>query len=268
MSGVFKSIGKAFKAVGEGIADIGKGIWKVTKQIWKPALIAAAAYFTIGVASNSFGSGELAASMPGFGEEGIFTKMSNFMGFGSGAGMGESAATSFAVPDTPQATALPESGLSDTPLMMQSAAGKSPSILESLGLVTPKAVPTAVSAPTATASTSSGGILGTLGKIPLGAYVVGGQLISGMGQGAAQEEQLAEQRRQFDESLANNQNQFNQSRQFAGSFYGLNNNGNGAPIQIQRPDIPQIKAPLVQAQQVPQLSVDDLLKLQQAGIIS
>lgn len=69
MSGVFKAIGKVFSAV------VG-----VIKKIWKPVLIAAAVYFTAGLALSAMpATSAFAASMPGFAGGG-------FLGLGVGAG--------------------------------------------------------------------------------------------------------------------------------------------------------------------------------------
>lgn len=69
MSGVFKAIGKVFSAV------VG-----VIKKIWKPILIAAAIYFTAGLALSAMpATASFAAAMPGFAGGG-------FLGLGVGAG--------------------------------------------------------------------------------------------------------------------------------------------------------------------------------------
>lgn len=69
MSGIVKAVGKVFSAIGS-----------VIKKIWKPVLIAAAVYFTAGLALSAMPStAAFAASMPGFAGGGIAG-----LGFGSG----------------------------------------------------------------------------------------------------------------------------------------------------------------------------------------
>lgn len=75
MSGIFKAIGKVFNAV-----------VSVVKAIWKPVLIAAAVYFTAGLALSAFpATASFAAAMPGFAGSGI---LGTGIGAGSVAGTG------------------------------------------------------------------------------------------------------------------------------------------------------------------------------------
>jgi len=68
---------KVIKGVKRGIKKIGK----VVKKVAPIALMAAAAYFTAGTALSFFGPTQaFAASLPGFGGAGIFTKAATFMG--------------------------------------------------------------------------------------------------------------------------------------------------------------------------------------------
>jgi hypothetical protein len=86
MSGVVKGIKKVFKKVG-----------KVIKKIAKPLIVAAAIYFTAGVALSYMGaaSASFAASMPGFaaggGMGGIFATAATNIGLGSGLAAGAAA---------------------------------------------------------------------------------------------------------------------------------------------------------------------------------
>lgn len=74
MSGVVKAVKKVFKSV-----------VNVVKKIWKPLLIAAAVYFTAGLALSAFApTASFAASMPGFAGGGVL---------GTGVGAGASAGT-------------------------------------------------------------------------------------------------------------------------------------------------------------------------------
>lgn len=74
MSGVVKAVKKIFKKV-----------VNVVKKIWKPLLIAAAVYFTAGVALSAFpATAGFAASMPGFAGGGVL---------GTGIGAGATAGT-------------------------------------------------------------------------------------------------------------------------------------------------------------------------------
>jgi len=71
MSGLVKKVGKVFKKVG-----------KFVKKRWKLIVIAAAIYFTAGVALSYFGStAGFASAMPGFGVGGVFSKAAVYMGF-------------------------------------------------------------------------------------------------------------------------------------------------------------------------------------------
>lgn len=72
MSGLVKGIGKVFKKVGE-----------VVSKIWKPVLIATAAYFTAGLALQSFSSTQaFGSALPGWGADGMFTNAAKFLGLG------------------------------------------------------------------------------------------------------------------------------------------------------------------------------------------
>jgi len=78
MSGVVKGVKKVFKKVA-----------KVVKKIAKPLLIAAAVYFTAGVALSAFSAtAGMAAAMPGFGAGGLFSKAAVAIGFKGAAGSG------------------------------------------------------------------------------------------------------------------------------------------------------------------------------------
>lgn len=71
MSGLVKAIKKRFEK-----------ITKFVKKYWKVIVIAAAIYFTAGVALSYFGStAGFASAMPGFGANGIFAKAAVAMGF-------------------------------------------------------------------------------------------------------------------------------------------------------------------------------------------
>lgn len=94
MSGVVKGVKKVFKAVG-----------KFVKKIAKPVLVAAAVYFTGGLALSAFGPTQaFAASLPGFGisstgaATGIFSKAASVIGLDGGlvAGAAKAAGTTAA----------------------------------------------------------------------------------------------------------------------------------------------------------------------------
>lgn len=71
MSGLVKGIKKVFKKV-----------VKFVKKYWKVIVIAAAIYFTAGVALSYFGgTASFASSLPGFGVNGVFSKAATFIGF-------------------------------------------------------------------------------------------------------------------------------------------------------------------------------------------
>jgi len=103
MSGVVKGIKKVFKKVG-----------KVIKKIAKPLIIAAAIYFTAGVALSYMGpaSASFAASMPGFaaggGMGGMFATAATNIGLGSGLAAG--AAANAAAAGAAAATGMAASG--------------------------------------------------------------------------------------------------------------------------------------------------------------
>jgi hypothetical protein len=81
MSKVWKGIKKVFKKIG-----------KFVKKHWKKIVAAVAIYFTAGVALSYFGStSAFAASMPGFGTGGIFTKAAAYIGFSGPAVAGAAA---------------------------------------------------------------------------------------------------------------------------------------------------------------------------------
>jgi len=89
MSKVVKGVGKVVKGVGKAIG----GIAKFVKKNFKWIALGVAAYFTAGVALSYFGATSgIAASMPGFGAGGIFTKTASFMGL-SGPAKAAAAAT-------------------------------------------------------------------------------------------------------------------------------------------------------------------------------
>ena len=75
MGGLVKGVKKAFKAVGGFV-----------KKYWKVIAIAAAVYFTAGIALAYFApTAGFAAAMPGFGVGGMFSGAATWMGFGSAA---------------------------------------------------------------------------------------------------------------------------------------------------------------------------------------
>lgn len=77
MSGLVKAVKKVFK----------KAV-KFVKKYWKVIVIAAAIYFTAGVALSYFGStAGFASAMPGFGVNGIFSKAAIAIGFQGSAGV-------------------------------------------------------------------------------------------------------------------------------------------------------------------------------------
>lgn len=77
MSGLVKAVKKVFK----------KAV-KFVKKYWKVIVIAAAIYFTAGVALSYFGStAGFASAMPGFGTGGIFSKAAVAIGFQGSAGV-------------------------------------------------------------------------------------------------------------------------------------------------------------------------------------
>jgi hypothetical protein len=82
MGGLVKGVKKAFKAVGGFV-----------KKYWKPILMAAAIYFTAGIALAYFApTAGFAAAMPGFGAGGMFSGAATWMGFGGAAGASNVAA--------------------------------------------------------------------------------------------------------------------------------------------------------------------------------
>ena len=75
MSGLVKAVKKVFKKV-----------TKFVKKYWKYIVIAAAVYFTAGVALSYFGStAGFASNMWGFGTNGVFSKAAVWMGFNGSA---------------------------------------------------------------------------------------------------------------------------------------------------------------------------------------
>ncbi len=71
MSGLVKNVRKVFSKV-----------TKFVRKNWKPILMAAAVYFTAGIAMSYFGStAAFASNMPGFGVGGIFSKAAVAIGF-------------------------------------------------------------------------------------------------------------------------------------------------------------------------------------------
>jgi len=102
---------KVTKAIGKGLKKIGK----VVKKIAPYVLMAVAAYFTAGVALSYFGAtAGFAASMPGFGATGLFTKAATAIGL-SGPASAAAAAGSTAVAATTTAagTAVTTSSLAN-----------------------------------------------------------------------------------------------------------------------------------------------------------
>ena len=80
---------KVVKGIKKGVKKVGKVIKKAAPYV----LMAAAAYFTAGVALSYFGpTAGFAASMPGFGTAGIFTKAATFVGLSGPASAAASAA--------------------------------------------------------------------------------------------------------------------------------------------------------------------------------
>jgi len=78
VSKLIKKVGKVFKKVG-----------KFVKKYWKVIVIAAAIYFTAGIALSAMPStAAFASSMPGFGTAGIFSKAAVAIGFQGAAGSG------------------------------------------------------------------------------------------------------------------------------------------------------------------------------------
>jgi hypothetical protein len=93
MGGLVKGIKKVFKAVGN-----------IVKKYWKPILIAAAVYFTAGIALAAMpATASFAAAMPGFGAGGIFSSAATAIGIGdassvaAGTGLWGNAVASSAV---------------------------------------------------------------------------------------------------------------------------------------------------------------------------
>jgi hypothetical protein len=83
MSGLVKSVKKVFKKV-----------TKFVKKYWKVIAIAAAVYFTAGVALSYFGStAGFASAMPGFGSGGMLSKAAVWMGFKGSAGVASGLST-------------------------------------------------------------------------------------------------------------------------------------------------------------------------------
>jgi hypothetical protein len=82
MGGLVKGVKKVFKAVGGFV-----------KKYWKPILIAAAIYFTAGIALAAMpATASFAAAMPGFGATGIFSSAATAIGFGGAEGAANVAA--------------------------------------------------------------------------------------------------------------------------------------------------------------------------------
>ena len=107
MSGVIKGIKKVFKKVVKVVKKVVKAVVKFIKKIAKPLLIAAAIYFTAGLAIGAFGGASVIASAPGWGATGIFTKAAVAIGapgFGAAAplfGAGAAAGASTLAPAAP-----------------------------------------------------------------------------------------------------------------------------------------------------------------------
>jgi hypothetical protein len=84
MSGVIKAIGKAFKKVVKAVKKVVKAIVKIAK----PLLIAAAVYFTAGVAIGAFGGASVISSLPGWGAGGLFSSAASSLGGWTGFAAG------------------------------------------------------------------------------------------------------------------------------------------------------------------------------------
>lgn len=95
MSGVVKGVKKVFKKVGKFVKKYGKYI-----------LMAAAVYFTAGVALSAFAAtAPLAAAMPGFAAGGMFSQAAVGLGFSGAAGSGIAATASAATASAAAASA-------------------------------------------------------------------------------------------------------------------------------------------------------------------
>lgn len=77
MSGLARGVKKVFKSVGKAIKKV------VQSKAFKIVAGLAAAYFTFGIATGVFSGAEAVASLPGFGEGGVFASIADATGASS-----------------------------------------------------------------------------------------------------------------------------------------------------------------------------------------
>jgi hypothetical protein len=254
MSGVIKSVKKVFKKVVE-----------VVKKIWKPVLIAAAVYFTAGLALSAFApTAGFAASMPLFASGGI---AGTGIGAGAVAGTGifSQAAVALGVGGGLTAGAI---GAGTTAAELAAVYGSSTAIgaMGGAGMISPgvasgaqatiAANAGAITAGTGAAGAAAnvaamGGVAPAAGVIPKAAGAIGKMsfsdklLMTKIGTDTAgalfgptpQEEYEA---------------QYIEAAKFRGAYYGMDAQGNTGETpalpfadrgQIQAPNVPQAQSP-------------------------
>ena len=205
MSGVIKGIKKVFKKVVKVVKKVVKAVVKFIKKIAKPLLIAAAIYFTAGLAIGAFGGASVIASAPGWGATGIFTKAAVAIGapgFGAAAPLFGAGAVSGASTLAPAAPAAVGGGGITTGgsamiNSMTTAALNAPGVAGSV--VAPAATGGLVN--TAAATIPAVG-MSTGTKLAL-AYG-GGQMLSGAAQGYSNAKIEEERKKERDEIRARN----------------------------------------------------------------
>ena len=210
MSGVIKGIKKVFKKVVKVVKKVVKAVVKFIKKIAKPLLIAAAIYFTAGLAIGAFGGASAIAGLPGWGATGIFTKTAIAVGapgFGAAAPLFGAGAAAGASTVAPAAGAIAPVGATEVAIggtiadVSGMTAAASQSIAPGVAANLAPAISGAGSGIVNTAAAAAPGI-STGTKLAL-AYG-GGQMISGAAQGYSAAKVEEERKKERDEIRAVN----------------------------------------------------------------
>lgn len=222
MSGVFKAIGKVFSAV-----------WDFVRPVVEVVAIAAAAYFTVGLAMSAFPATQaFAAALPGFAStggvagEGVFSSLADTIGLGGGLQAGAADASSAAIDASMAAQGASAAGAASITPAADTAIGSTVGTVGSAApaTVTPGVVASgtdvagAAAAPTASLGGAASGAAGTsaaglssaalTNKLLLAS--VGANLISGLTAPSPTDIAAAK-------------------AGFYGSYYGMDSNGSSAP---------------------------------------
>lgn len=266
MSGVVKAVKKVFKKA----VDVHKKVFDLHKKaidfvkdhkIAKYVVIAAAVYFTAGLAIGAFGGASTIAAAPGWGATGIFTQAATAIGapgFGSAALFGAGATTAAAAAPAASGVAAPAAGGFTGAAVHSSFA--------------PAVASAGAAAP---AAGGGGGIIGNVAGAVGGAvqkYPVASMML---GQGIANAVEAKNAR-----EAAEDERRYERKRSKKQGYFGMDQMG----TQIDLPtgaENPQIFAPMAPAaptqiaraavsgqnpQTVP-MTATELLKQQQQGII-